>query len=189
MTISENSPGLSYNLKTILLGDGYVGKTSLRRRFMGLGYNTTYLETLGADFAIKKGEYNGVPFRYQIWDLAGQPRFDTLRKGFFTGSQAALICFDVSNPESANNVGKWVDEFWKYNGRGKIPLVLIGNKIDLREEIDTALNYEDGMRVAETIDAPFKVNYIETSAKTGDNVNKAFMELTRAFVEFNKIDI
>jgi small GTP-binding protein len=187
--MSEISSGLSYNLKTILLGDGYVGKTSLRRRFMGHQFSAQYLETLGADFAIKKGEYNGVPFRYQIWDLAGQPRFDSLRRGFFTGSQAALICFDISNPSSAKNLEKWVDEFWKFNGRGKIPLVIIGNKIDLRETVEDSVSYEEGLKVTGEISAPFEVTYVETSAKTGENVNKAFEELTRAFVEFNKIDI
>lgn len=186
--MSETS-GLSYNLKTILLGDGYVGKTSLRRRFMGHQFSAQYLETLGADFAIKKGEYNGIPFRYQIWDLAGQPRFDTLRRGFFTGSQAALICFDISNPNSVTNINKWVEEFWKYNGRGKIPLVVIGNKIDLRDTIENAVSYENGLKAASDILAPFEVNYVETSAKTGENVNKAFEVLTKAFVEFNKIDI
>ncbi|MFW9930504.1 MAG: Rab family GTPase [Candidatus Thorarchaeota archaeon] len=179
----------SYNLKLLLLGDGYVGKTSLRKRFMGHQFQTQYLETLGADFAIKKGNYKNTLFRYQIWDLAGQPRFDSLRRGFFTGAQAALIVFDITNAPSADNVKKWTDEFWKFNGRGKLPIVIIGNKIDLRESAEFSLEENVGMKIISEIESPFNIEYLETSAKTGENVNEAFEIITREFVKFNKLSI
>ena len=112
--------------KIVLLGDGMVGKTSLRYRYLDKGFTSNYLATLGADFAIKELDYMNYHIRFQIWDLAGQVRFETLRKSFYIGAQSALILYDVTNRQSFNNVRNWLNEFWKHNGKGKMPVVLIG---------------------------------------------------------------
>lgn len=188
--MSEKQP-LSYNLKIVLLGDGFVGKTSLRRNFMGLKFETEYLETLGADFAIKASVYRDKAiFRYQIWDLAGQPRFGNLRKGFYLGAQAALVLFSIADPKTKDSVLVWTEEFWKNSGKTKpIPVVIIGNKSDLRDTTDRPVSQAEGLRLAEDLTkrVSFKIPYIETSAKTGDSINLAFDTLTEMFISYYNI--
>jgi small GTP-binding protein len=174
------------NLKLSLLGNGYVGKTSLRKRYLGQTFTTEYLGTLGADFAVKTIQYNNVSYRYQIWDIAGQPRFNQLRKTFFQGSQVAMILYDITDRESYYAVKDWANELWIHNGKGKIPVLIVGNKIDLRESSDDPLQPEDGHNLAREVESliDFKIPFIETSARTGANVIKAFEELTSLYKAF-----
>ncbi len=169
--------------KLSLLGDGSVGKTSLRHRYLGKEFSTSYLATLGADFAIKEVNYNNFTVRYQIWDLAGQPRFNQLRKTFYLGSQGAIIIYDVNSYDSFNNVKNWVNEFIANNGKGTGILLLVGNKIDLRN--DQSVTTEQGKEMAVALSSLVnkKVPFIETSAKTGQNIEDAFKLITDYFLE------
>lgn len=177
--------------KVVLLGDGMVGKTSLRYRYLGKEFSTNYLATLGADFAIKELDYDNYHIRYQIWDLAGQARFDTLRKSFYLGSQGALVLYDVTSRESYNNVENWISEFWNNNGKGTMPIVLIANKIDLRKDDGTCITKEEGIQKAKEIeeqgDIDYAVPYVETSAKTGVNIDLAFRTITDHYLKVNKM--
>lgn len=173
--------------KIVLLGDGMVGKTSLRYRYLDKGFTSNYLATLGADFAIKELNYMNYHIRFQIWDLAGQFRFETLRKNFYIGAQSALILYDVTNRESFNNVKNWLNEFWTHNGKGKMPVVLIGNKIDLRSNNSDDISTDEGITLAKSIQEENKTNfiipYVETSAKTGENIDLAFRTITDHYLK------
>jgi len=166
-------------LKTVLIGDGGVGKTAIRERYLGKGFKAQYVLTIGADFATKDDVINKTPVRYQIWDLAGQKRFDGVRGVFYKGALGALLVYDVTRPDSYHNVPKWVKELWKNNGWGKVPIILVGNKIDLRKSNNNAIRQEEGEALTEkltkmTSDMGFSCHYIETSAKTGINISDAF---------------
>ena len=169
--------------KLSLLGDGSVGKTSLRHRYLGKEFSTSYLATLGADFAIKEVSYNNLTVRYQIWDLAGQPRFNQLRKTFYLGSQGAIIIYDVNSFDSFNNVKNWVNEFIANNGKGSGIILLVGNKIDLRT--DKSVTPDQGKELAQNLSTILKkeVPFIETSAKTGQNIEDAFKLITDYFLD------
>lgn len=170
--------------KLSLLGDGSVGKTSLRHRYLGKEFSTSYLATLGADFAIKEVNYqNQFIVRYQIWDLAGQPRFNQLRKTFYLGSQGAIIIYDINSYESFNNVKNWVNEFIQNNGKGSGLILLVGNKSDLRN--DKSITEEEGKNLAKNLSEIVnkEVPFIETSAKTGQNIDDAFRLITEHFLE------
>lgn len=169
--------------KLSLLGDGSVGKTSLRHRYLGKEFSTSYLATLGADFAIKEVAYNNLTVRYQIWDLAGQPRFNQLRKTFYLGSQGAVIIYDVNSYDSFNNVKNWLNEFIANNGKGTGIILLVGNKIDLRN--DQSVSTEQGKELAQNLSTIIKkeVPFIETSAKTGQNIEDAFKLITDYFLD------
>ena len=123
-------------LKITLLGDGAVGKTSIRNRYMGRGFKESHLMTIGADFAAvdKTVKYNDKDYHvtFQIWDLAGQARFTEVRQRFYFGSLGGLLLFDITRPESFSNIPNWLNEIWKNSGTGAVPIVLIGNKSDLR---------------------------------------------------------
>jgi small GTP-binding protein len=180
------------NIKISIIGEGYVGKTSFRKQYLGQGFSTEYLATLGADFAIKNVVHvNGIIWRLQIWDIAGQPRFDKIRKNFFTGSQIAFVMYSIDDKKSYKLVTDWVNELWDNNGRGKIPVLLIGNKIDLRESLEDSISPEDGKKIQSEIESivDFKVPFLETSAKTGENVEKAFQEIIDEFVSNYNVKI
>ncbi|MCK5409392.1 MAG: GTP-binding protein, partial [Candidatus Heimdallarchaeota archaeon] len=89
-----------WNFKIILAGDGAVGKTSIRERYMGKGFQESYLKTIGADFATKKIEKNEEQITFQIWDLAGQESYQSVRKSFYKGAIAAIMVFDCQDPKS-----------------------------------------------------------------------------------------
>ncbi|MFX1513985.1 MAG: Rab family GTPase [Promethearchaeota archaeon] len=131
-------------MKICLLGDGAVGKTSLRERYLGKGFKSGYTMTIGADFAVKESNVDGNEIKFQIWDLAGQPRFSSVRELYYKGSVGGLLVYDCTRPESYQNLDGWIEELWKNNGRGKLPLVLIANKVDLREENPDSISPELG---------------------------------------------
>ncbi|OLS27295.1 MAG: GTPase KRas precursor [Candidatus Heimdallarchaeota archaeon LC_3] len=181
--------------KIVLCGDGGVGKTSLRKAYLGQEFNSNYLETLGADFATKiiKILYDKEEFqiKYLIWDLAGQPNFNSVRTNYFKGSHAILIIYDVTNKKSYENVLNWIEEIKKSLSREGIPPIsLLGNKIDLVNEktVDDYITPSEGIKLSEQIssnyfDQKIDIPYIETSAKTGENVEKAFQILSRQLVK------
>ena len=179
-------------LKIVLIGDGGVGKTAIRERYLGKGFKAQYLLTIGADFAMRDDTASGEPIRYQIWDLAGQQRFDAVREVYYKGCVGALLVYDVTRPDSYFNTPKWINELWTNNGRGRIPLVVVANKIDMRELSDDTVSPEQGRVFTErltklTKPEGFECNYIETSAKTGINIGAAFSLLGGNIVRFVNI--
>ncbi|MFX0093597.1 MAG: Rab family GTPase, partial [Candidatus Hodarchaeota archaeon] len=176
-------------LKIVLMGDGAVGKTALRKNYFGLGFKKTYMATLGADFAVKtqKISYKGErTIEFQIWDLAGQPRFENVRGAYYRGCKGGLLCFDISRRETAENLEGWYREAVKNSRKRNFPVVVVANKIDLRLEVENALSHDEGLVFAENLQKKNEdsiIRYIETSAKTGDNVVEAFEAIAIANLE------
>jgi small GTP-binding protein len=173
------------------MGDGAVGKTSLRTQYLGEGFESSYHETIGADFALK---YSKIPveegqeprlFKFQIWDIAGQPRYTQVRSILFDRSDGGLLLFDLSNRESFVSCHNWMSTYVKYAGTGAV--CLIGNKEDLREDSGSLdlVSIEEGKAFAKRLSEEFNrpVPYLETSAKTGKNVELAFEQLAKVFME------
>ena len=157
--------------KIVLLGDGAVGKTSLRSSYMGEGFDGDYLLTIGVDFATKDIEKEGEKFKCQIWDLAGQERFKFLQESFLKGTHGILFVFDVSRPDTAESAIDWFYEVEKVVSK-PIPIVILGNKIDTvpedqRGAVPTELKIEIWGKKSS-----FPI--LNTSAKTGENVEEAF---------------
>ncbi len=166
--------------KVVLLGDGAVGKTSIRQQYLGKGFKEGYSMTIGADFCVKRVELSDIIITFQIWDLAGQQRFDVVREVYYRGSSGALLIFDVSNPGSFENLPAWLNELTKNNYDRIVPIVLIGNKTDLRGT-SPCLPKEAGQQYAAALSqwTGFDVPYLETSAKSGLNVEEAFGLLSK----------
>ncbi|MHA2052152.1 MAG: Rab family GTPase [Candidatus Hodarchaeales archaeon] len=179
---SEKEAG-EYNLKIVLIGDGAVGKTSLRRSYLGEGFEANYQQTIGADFAIYTEQVGSFKVKFVIWDLAGQLMFHQVRKSFYKGCHGALIVCDITNPTSFDNLRDWINELWKNNDLGPVPFVILGNKEDLRRGGGPTVPKERIHRVARIINREtrrqhgFGTKSIITSAKTGDGVRESFKQL------------
>ncbi|MFX0094088.1 MAG: GTP-binding protein [Candidatus Hodarchaeota archaeon] len=165
--------------KIVLIGDGTVGKTSLREQFMGRGFPTNYIMTIGANVVSKtvKLPSSNKTVVFQIWDLAGQPHFQSIRSLYYRGSHGALLVYDITRKSSYDNAMSWIKECWKKVGR-QIPFVLLGNKTDLRGQ-EVCIPISDGHKLAKEIEEAlgFPTTYYETSALTGANVDKTFIFL------------
>lgn len=172
--------------KVTLLGDGAVGKTSLRKTYLGEGFQTGYSMTIGADFAVKRLKIDGADFVAQIWDLAGQQRFSAVREVYYRGTSGCLLVFDITRRSSFENIPSWIAELLKNNNQRIVPLVLIGNKSDLRDTAPDPVLREQAEEYARSLSSwsGFTVPYIETSAKTGENVDEAFRTLLKNIVIF-----
>ena len=120
------------NVKVSLLGEGAVGKSSIKRIFSGQPFLETHQATIGSDFTLKDYLYQpyegaqGERIRYMIYDLAGQERFKNVRGNFMNGSHAGIFVFDISNRASLEKIPDWLVEFKKVV-RTNVPLVLVAN--------------------------------------------------------------
>ncbi|MCK5141288.1 MAG: GTP-binding protein [Candidatus Heimdallarchaeota archaeon] len=180
-------------LKIILVGDGAVGKTSIRRQYLGEGFKNDYQMTIGADLATKESPVvysGGRQVKYLIWDLAGQPRFENVREGFYRGTKGALLVFDLTRKDTYENIPKWIIELLKNNSMKKVPMILIGNKSDLRGSLYKTIPSEYGENYAKELSlwSGFDVPYIETSAKFNDNVEQPFETLIKQIIKASQME-
>lgn len=179
------------------MGDGAVGKTSLRNSFMGARFTGDYLMTVGADFSLKqcpvKVRGQNYDIKFQIWDLAGQQRFESVRSAYYNGTIGALLVYDITRQDSFENTVKWLMELGKNaNIKGSPPpVILLGNKLDLREKVATSVSKEQGQLLAETLpeyycNKQFDIPFFETSAVNGHNVDLAFQTLGERIIELTQ---
>lgn len=176
-------------MKIVVGGDKGVGKTTLVRKNFGRGFNSQYMMTIGADFALKEAVIDGRAIKFQIWDLAGQTRFGAARSVYYLGCLGALLLFDVTQRESFENLENWIKEIWNHNGKGVIPLIIMGNKIDLRDQHPDSITDEMAQRYCaklteQTKANGFEVRYMQSCAITGLNALESLEMLGRVYFEY-----
>jgi len=154
-------------IKILFIGDSGTGKSCIIIRECDDHFIHTYLSTIGVDFKIKTIKMNGVVVKMQIWDTAGQERFRTLTTNYYRGAEGVFIVFDVTDYETFKDVGNWLNEVNKYCDKG-VKKILLGNKIDMVDK--RCVTYEE----ASTFAKNNNMIYLETSAKTGKNINDDF---------------
>lgn len=160
-------------LKICLIGDVGVGKTSLIRRFVLDVFDDKYIATIGTKVTKKeidvKDPKTGASQKIilLIWDIMGQPSFrEVLREAYFYGVEGALAVCDVTSKESLGELRYWIKAMTSTTG--KVPIVFLGTKCDLREE--ARIPFQDIEVFAKKHDSPALL----TSAKTGYNVEQSF---------------
>ena len=162
-----------YLFKLLLIGDSGVGKSSLLLRFADNTFTESFISTIGVDFKIRTLNIGGANVKLQIWDTAGQERFRTITSSYYRGAHGIIIVYDVTNPDSFNNVQKWVQEIERY-ATDSVQKLLVGNKADLVSErkVDAA--------DAKDFASQLGLDLLEASAKNATGVEEAFVRLSNA---------
>ena len=174
---------MSYDEKCqlLIIGDSFVGKTSILDRYANNRFNSNYLATIGLENFTKDEVINGKTVRIKIWDTAGQEKFQSLTKGFFRNAQGIMVVYDVTKSETYQNIKYWTQSIKTHLGSetDNIAVIIIGNKIDsqVRE-----VNKEE----AELYSSELGYRYFETSAKTGQNINSTIEYLVNEVLKINK---
>lgn len=166
--------------KIIIVGSYAVGKTSILNSFIHRRFEIDYKATLGVNILAKEYQLNDeVTVGFTFWDIGGQKLFQHIYPRFFGQSNAALIVFDVTRMGSFDEIMTWHASILNYV-QTKIPILLLGNKIDLVEQrvvpADMAIDLAKEQEFL----------YLETSAKTGKNVDTAFKKLAESIAERHK---
>ncbi|NHJ13108.1 MAG: GTP-binding protein [Candidatus Thorarchaeota archaeon] len=165
--------------KLVALGDGAVGKTSCIRRYTEDSFSERYIATIGTTFALKTVDVtmpdgNRVTARVVLWDLAGQPTYNELRRRYMAGASMAIIVYDVTRPQTFLDLGEWFTKFITVCPNSVVAVV--ANKIDRQDRL---VPPAAGDMIRNWLD----VLYFETSAKSGENINELFTDLVTKAIE------
>jgi len=161
-----------YLFKLLLIGDSGVGKSCLLLRFADNTFTDSFISTIGVDFKIRTMDIDGKRVKLQIWDTAGQERFRTITSSYYRGAHGIIVVYDVTDRVSFNNVKQWLGEIDRYACQS-VNKLLLGNKADLAEK--RTVQTSEGKDFADSLG----VQFLETSAKTSNNVEEAFTTMTR----------
>lgn len=163
-------------LKIIVAGAKAVGKTSLIRRYCTGKFQTDTLSTIGVDFMTKNVKLGNSEVHFSIWDFAGEHKFRQLFPAYCSGASGALILFDITNRETFEDLNDWIKLI--NNASDNIIKILIASKCDLADEreisAEEAANFIENQKLNK---------FIETSAKTGKNVEEAFQEMAKLIIQ------
>jgi small GTP-binding protein len=159
-----------HTVKTIVVGDSGIGKTSILLRFTRKLFEDTVPSTLGVEFMSKILEWKGRRVELQLWDTAGQELFRSVTRGYYRGSIGAFLVYDITNHSSFEHVREWMEEV-KSAAKPEVVFVLIGNKCDLTSRREVTL--EEG----EAFATELGVSFFEVSAKDGKNIEEALQSV------------
>jgi len=171
-TFKKGGKGSEYVFKILVCGDPEVGKTSTVLRFTDNAFKRTYISTIGVNIVEKSFLFENALVQFVIWDIAGQSKFETTRRHFYQGIEGVLLVFDLTTQESLDNISKWYQDLMN-NADNTETLIgsILGNKNDLTDKI--VIRKEDAEKLANELN----LEYFETSALTGENVESAFHKL------------
>ncbi|EGD76923.1 Ras family domain-containing protein [Salpingoeca rosetta] len=166
---------LEHPVKVLIVGNGAVGKSSMIQRYCKGIFTREYKKTIGVDFLEKKLSVKGEELRLMIWDTAGQEEFDSLTKAYYRDAEACVVAFSTIDRDSFEAVESWIKKVEDEVGR--IPMVLIQNKVDLIEE--AAMTKEEAEALADRI----KLKFYRTSVQENYNVDQVFQYLSELYVD------
>lgn len=158
--------------KVIMVGSGGVGKSALTLQFMYDEFVEDY-EPTKADSYRKKVVLDGEEVQIDILDTAGQEDYAAIRDNYFRSGEGFLCVFSITEQESFQATAEFREQILRVKSDDNIPFLLVGNKADLENRQVSA---EEANQRAHS----WNVTYVETSAKTRANVDKAFYDLLRA---------
>ena len=157
------------NFKIIVIGNSGVGKTCITNQAIKHQFIDNYMATVGMEIYSLFMRINDKNIKLQIWDTCGQELYRSLISNFYRNSSLAILVYSIDQRDSYKDIDLWVKDI-RANSSPDTKIILVGNKIDLEDRRE--IKYEEGKKIAE--DYGF-VEFFETSAKTGENVAKMFL--------------
>jgi Ras-related protein Rab-2A len=161
--------------KYIIIGDSGVGKSCLLLQFTDKRFETSHELTIGVEFGARVVMIDDTPVKLQIWDTAGQESFRSITRSYYRGASGTLLVFDVTRRETFEHVATWLHDAQEHSNL-PMSILLIGNKCDLADQREVST--EEAMAYARERG----LTYMETSAKTAQNVERAFLETARSIL-------
>jgi small GTP-binding protein len=158
--------------RSFFAGEAAVGKSSLVLRFVKGHYYEHQESTIGAAFLTQSVQLDNATVKFEIWDTAGQERYHSLAPMYYRGAQASIIVYDITSQESFERAKAWVRELQR-QAAPNIVIALAGNKCDLENQ--RKVEFEEGAKYA----SDNGLIFLETSAKTSQNVVDIFTEVAR----------
>uniref|UniRef100_A0A7S3JSL2 Uncharacterized protein n=1 Tax=Aureoumbra lagunensis TaxID=44058 RepID=A0A7S3JSL2_9STRA len=158
----------SYLFKYIIIGDTGVGKSCLLLQFTDKRFQAIHELTIGVEFGARMIEIDDRQIKLQIWDTAGQESFRSITRSYYRGAAGALLVYDITRRETFKHLTRWLEEA-RQNSNSNMVVMLIGNKADLEHR--RAVSVDEGERFARD----HGLIFMETSAKTAMNVERAFI--------------
>lgn len=163
-----------YVFKIAVLGAGGAGKTSLIDQFVQRKFSSDYRPTLGASIIAKDMDVDDNSIRLVLWDLAGQEKYESVRSMYLSGAIGAILVYDITRRPTFEEIkSKWILDFKQY-ALPEARYIILGNKVDLTTKRN--ISTEEGKTLAKELST---TNFYETSAKSGENVEIAFVGLVR----------
>lgn len=167
--------------RIVMAGDSGVGKTNLLMKYTENSFSFETKTTIGAQFQQKTLEIDGKKIVCQIWDTAGQERYQSITYTYFRTAVGAALVYDVTSTESFANIVKWLKALKEY-AEPDAAIMLIGNKSDLNNV--RTVSCEEAQSFAQK----HGLDFIETSALSGDNVNKAFDDIAKKIYFISRLE-
>ncbi|KAH0789017.1 Ras family protein [Histomonas meleagridis] len=167
----QNLNSLQSNRKVVVIGDSGVGKTTVIKKLMS-GQFIELLPTVGVEYNLYEARINQGIIKLNVWDTAGQEKYQAVVKGFFRNAFGAILMYSIDNKISFTRTSKWLDDF-RQLALPDAPVILVGNKNDLDES--RAVTVEEGAAYA----CKLGMDFFETSAKTGENIEEVFRKLAQ----------
>mmetsp|Transcript_1498 Transcript_1498/g.3897 ORF Transcript_1498/g.3897 Transcript_1498/m.3897 type:complete len:210 (+) Transcript_1498:41-670(+) len=158
--------------KFLVIGNANTGKSCLLHQFIENKFKTESSHTIGVEFGSKVINCGGKSIKLQIWDTAGQERFRSVTRSYYRGAAGALLVYDIASRETYNALNNWLTDA-RTLASSDIVIVLVGNKKDL--EADREVTFLEASRFAQENELMF----LETSARTGENVEETFLKCAR----------
>ncbi|CAI9100173.1 OLC1v1037113C1 [Oldenlandia corymbosa var. corymbosa] len=166
------------SFKFVTLGDSAVGKTCLTYKFINGGFpGGGHETTIGVDFGCRTIPIGRKAVKLQIWDTAGQENFRSITRSYFREAAGALLVYDVSRRETFVHVVSWLEDLRQYV-HPHTKIMLLGNKSDLGS-VRREVSAEEGARLA----MDYGLMFQECSARTGENVESAYVKTAEAVLE------
>ena len=164
-------------LKILLIGDSYVGKTSLLLQYIDRECPENHMATIGVEFKDKILQINKKNVKLQVWDTSGQERYRSITKNFYRNADGVMFICDVTKESTFENIKNWLIDSEQNSNNSNFKKILVGNKIDLQKE--RVIDKEK----LENFANKKGMNFYEASAKEGTNVDQIFTELAKLILE------
>lgn len=174
---------MDIRLNVCVFGDAGCGKTAILNRYVSNTFDYSQKPTLCVEYLVKHVTYGFHNVTLNLHDTAGQEQYRSLVDKYYKIASGVFLIFDLTNQSSFDSLKSWLTDIYDHLGMESAVIILLGNKADLEDQ--RVIPTEKAQDFANSND----LEYFETSALNGYNIDDAFLALTKMMVERSRPDI